>query len=176
MAMLDVGPIQMVALRFDADAEFEGKILAELSRLQRESTIRLLDLMLLGADADSGEPVEIDFKDRQMGSIVGPLLGIDAAELQPRDPAAQGLTVADAYGLTIDEIRALARTIEPGSVMAFLLFEHVWARDLKRAVAETGGSAAGDGLLTREAVQSIAPEIQEIAEEMERIIRELEQE
>lgn len=174
--MMEIGPVQMLALSFDADAEFEGKIIAELIRLQRESTIRLLDLMVLGVDAETGEPVEIAFKDRHVGSIVGPLLGLDAAEMEPRGSSDAALTIADAYGLTVDEIRALARSIEPGSVMTLLLFEHIWARDLKQAIIATGGSVAGDGLLNREAVESVAPEVQEIADEMDAIIRELEEE
>lgn len=173
--MFEVGPIQMVALQFDADAQFEGEILSELSRLQRESTIRLLDLMLLGIDSDTGEPVEISFRDRGASTIVGALMGLGEAEIRERD-AAPALPVTEAYGLSIKEIQSLSRTIEPGSVMAFLLFEHVWARDLKRAIAGAGGSVAADGLLTRAAAETIGPDVDEVAEEMARIIRELEPE
>jgi hypothetical protein len=40
-----------------------------------------------------------------------------------------------------------------------VLIEHVWARDLRRAIRETGGHLLGEGFLTSDAVDAVAPEL-----------------
>ena len=49
--------------------------------------------------------------------------------------------------------------LEPGSSAGFLLIEHVWARELKRAIRQTGGFPLGEGFLTPETLAHIAPEL-----------------
>ncbi len=53
------------------------------------------------------------------------------------------------------------------SSAAFLLIEHVWARDLKRAIRETGGFPLGEGFLTPEALTEVAPELLVMSEALE---------
>jgi len=75
-----------------------------------------------------------------------------------------------AFGLSVREIETMAGSLEPGTSAGFLLVEHVWARDLKRAIRDTGGFPLGEGLLTPEAVAEVAAELaalSEIFEELE---------
>jgi hypothetical protein len=52
--MTDIGPVQLIALAFGPEAELEGKIVEELARLESDRTIRILDLLFVHNDADSG--------------------------------------------------------------------------------------------------------------------------
>ena len=43
-----IGPVQLLAIGFDEDARFEGRIMDELANLERHETIRILDLLFVG--------------------------------------------------------------------------------------------------------------------------------
>ena len=57
--------------------------------------------------------------------------------------------------MTPGDIREAAEALEPGTSAGFLIFEHLWARELKRAIAETDGVPFAEGFLTPEAVAAI---------------------
>lgn len=69
----DVGPIQLLAAGFDADARFEGRIIDELESLERHETIRILDLLFVGKDAETGHLLALDYQGEELGAIVGDL-------------------------------------------------------------------------------------------------------
>jgi hypothetical protein len=69
--MSEIGPVQMVAVAFDPEAEFEGKIIAELAKLEREATIRILDLLFVHRDADSGDLLALDYQGEDLGRSSG---------------------------------------------------------------------------------------------------------
>jgi hypothetical protein len=58
----------------------------------------------------------------------------------------------------------LGKSLEPGSALAVVLVEHVWARGLEDAVARVGGRA-----LASEFVD--APKLSELAPDLLRIVR-----
>jgi hypothetical protein len=45
-----------------------------------------------------------------------------------------------------------------------VLIEHVWARELKRAIRETGGFPLGEGFLTPEVLAEVAADLVAMAE------------
>jgi hypothetical protein len=63
------------------------------------------------------------------------------------------------FGLSPRQIGEIAALLDPGSSACFVLIEHVWARDLRRAITETGGHLIGEGFLTSDAVDAVAPEL-----------------
>ena len=69
-----------------------------------------------------------------------------------------------AFGLSQREIQDIAASLAPGSSAGFLLIEHVWARELKRAIRQTGGFPLREGFLTPEAVAAVAAELVAMAE------------
>jgi uncharacterized membrane protein len=152
----NIGPVQLLALGFDQDARFEGRIMDELANLERHQTIRILDLLFVSKDAESGDLVVLDYQGEELGAIVGALLGFDFEGHQPSEPSQ---IEGHAFGLSRGEIQSIAASLEPGSSAGFLLIEHVWARDLKRAIRETGGFPLGEGFLTPETLAHIAPEL-----------------
>ena len=158
-----IGPVQLLAIGFDPETKFEGRIMDELSRLERHETIRILDLLFLGKDAETGDLFALDYQGEELGAIVGALLGFEfeGDGNQPTEPSG---VEGHAFGLSQREIQDIAASLDPGSSAGFLLIEHVWARELKRAIRQTGGFPLREGFLTPEAVAAVAAELVAMAE------------
>jgi hypothetical protein len=146
----EIGPVQLVSLGFEPGANFEGRIADELAKLASDRTIRILDLLFVGRDTDSDEIVVLEHQEENMGAIVGALLGVrlDGQEEQEHS-----------FGFSQAEIEQMGADLEPGGSAGLLLVEHVWARDLKRAVRDAGGRMLGESFLTPELVASVEPEL-----------------
>src|SRR5215212_9652390 len=154
-----IGPVQLVAVGFTPDAEFEGRIMDELERLERHKTIRILDLLFIGKDAETGDLLALDYQGEELGAIVGSLLGFEFEEDGERPDGSSNGIQAHAFGLSQVEMQEMAASLHPGSSAGFLLIEHVWARDLKRAIRDASGFPLGEGFLTPEAVADVATEL-----------------
>ncbi|HYH59124.1 MAG TPA: hypothetical protein VD790_07870 [Thermoleophilaceae bacterium] len=167
--MADIGPVQMLVVAFDSDAKFEGKVIEQLSALESESTIRILDLLFAMKD-ENGELVALDYQSESLGAIAGALLGFEFEG--DETPGETTGTTDHAFGLTQADIEEVGNSLEPKQAAAFLLIEHVWARDLKRAIRETGGVPVAEGFLTPEAVRAVEPELAAMADAMQELERE----
>ena len=164
--MTQIGPVQLVAIGFGPEAKFEGRIMAELARLEQSETIRLLDLLFVQKEED-GDLVALDFQGEDLGSIVGALLGFDFEGDGGGEPAAPA--EAHAFGLSREQIEAMGAQLEPGSAAGIVLIEHVWARDFKAAIRDAGGVPIAEGFLTPEAIQAVAPELSAMAEALDEV-------
>jgi uncharacterized membrane protein len=160
--MAEIGPVQMIALAFGPDADFEGKVIEELAKLETQQTIRILDLLFVLRDAETGELIALDHQGESLGGIVGALLGFEFEGIEEQMQAEGGGDRA--FGLTGADIEAVAASLEPGQAAGFLLIEHVWARDLKRAIRDTGGVPIGEGFLTPETIRAVEPELAAMAD------------
>jgi hypothetical protein len=63
----------------------------------------------------------------------------------------------------------MAASLDPGSSAGFVLIEHVWARELKRAIRDAGGFPIGEGFLTPETIAAVAAELVAMAEALEEL-------
>jgi hypothetical protein len=160
------GPVQLLAEGFDPDARFEGRIMDELANLERHETIRILDLLFVGKDAETGDLLALDYQGEELGAIVGALLGFEFEGEQPPDLSE---IEGHAFGLSEREIQKIAASLHPGSSAGFLLIEHVWARDLKRAIRDAGGFPLGEGFLTPETLSAVATELLAMSEALEEL-------
>jgi uncharacterized membrane protein len=165
--MTEIGPVQMIVVAFGPDAKLEGRIIDELVKLEGERTIRVLDLLFVHKDADSGELLALAHQGEELGGIVGALLGFDFDGIEDQLQAEGGGDRA--FGLTQQEIEEVAQSLEPGHSAGFLMIEHVWARDLKRAIRDAGGIPIGEGFLTPETVRAVEPELAAMADAMQEI-------
>jgi hypothetical protein len=171
--MKEIGPVQLLAIGFGPEAKFEGTILDELDKLENQKTIRMLDLLFVHKDTETGDLLALDYQGKRLGAILGALLGFEfEGDEQPTGSAEEEKVESHAFGLSLGEIEAMAASLEPGSSSGFLLVEHVWARDLKRAIRQAGGFPLGEGFLTQEAVAEVAAELGALSE----ILNELEAE
>jgi uncharacterized membrane protein len=165
-----IGPVQLVAIGFPPDAEFEGRIMDELERLESHETIRILDLLFVSKDAETGDLLALDYQGEDLGAIVGALLGFEFEDDGELEGGSTEGTEGHAFGLSPSEIHDMAASLRPGSSAGFLLIEHVWARDLKRAIRDAGGFPLGEGFLTPETLAEVATELiamSEVLEELE---------
>ena len=163
----NIGPVQLLAVGFDQDARFEGRIMDELANLERHETIRILDLLFVGKDAETGDLLALDYQGEELGAIVGALLGFDFEGEQPSHEVSA--IEGHAFGLSQREIQGIAASLKPGSSAGFLLIEHVWARDLKRAIRDAGGFPLGEGFLTPETLAAVATELLAMSEALEEL-------
>ena len=167
----EIGPVQLLAIGFGPGAKFEGRVMNELSKLENQKTIRILDLLFVHKDAETSDLLALDYQGEELGAIVGALLGFEfEGDEQPAGSTEEERVESHAFGLSQRDIEELAASLDPGSSAGFLLVEHVWARDLKRAIRQTGGVPIGEGFLTPEAVAEVAAELvvlSEIIEELE---------
>src|SRR5215212_846107 len=164
-----MGPVQLVTISFPPEANFEGRIMDELAKLERHETIRILDLLFVGKDAETGDLLALDYQGEELGAIVGALLGFEfEGNGERRAESAQAIQ-GHAFGLSQREIQDIAASLAPGSSAGFLLIEHVWARDLKRAIRDAGGFPLGEGFLTPEALSAVATELVAMSEVLEEL-------
>ena len=164
-----IGPVQLVAIGFPPDAEFEGRIMSELEKLESHETIRVLDLLFVAKDAETGDLLALDYQGEGLGAIVGALLGFEFQDDGGRPNGSTDGTGGHAFGLSQDEIHDMAASLDPGSSAGFVLIEHVWARDLKGAIRDAGGFPLGEGFLTPEALAEVAIELVAMSEAIEEL-------
>jgi uncharacterized membrane protein len=167
----EIGPVQLLAIGFGPETNFEGRIMDELAKLENQKTIRILDLLFVHKDAETGDLLALDYQGEELGAIIGALLGFEfEGDEQLTGSTEEERVESHAFGLSQREIEGMAASLEPGTSAGFLLVEHVWARDLKRAIRQTGGFPLGEGFLTPEAVAAVAVELAvlvEILDELE---------
>jgi uncharacterized membrane protein len=168
----EIGPVQLLAVGFDPEARFEGRIMDELANLERHETIRILDLLFVGKDAETGDLLALDYQGEDLGAIVGALLGFEFEDDGERQDGSLQEIQAHAFGLSQREIQGIAASLKPGSSAGFLLIEHVWARDLKEAIRDAGGFPLGEGFLTPETLTPVAPELLAMSETLGELERE----
>ena len=146
--MSEIGPVQLLNIGFEPGANFEGRIADELARLESDRTIRVLDLLFIGRDTDSNEIVVLEHQEESMGAIVGALLGLRLDGEQEQEHS---------FGFSETEIEQMGAGLDPGGAAGLMLIEHVWARDLKRAVRDAGGRMLSQDFLTPETVAAAEP-------------------
>jgi DNA-binding NarL/FixJ family response regulator len=156
------GPLQMIALTFRLDVDAESRLLAEVDRIEGRGVLRVLDMIFLAKGQDGTvEGLEVgDGED--FGSL---LAGISpfAAENGSRPAAGNGAAGAPA-GSGAATVQALADSLEPGSAVALLLVEHVWAGPLVDAVSAAGGALVSDDFLAGDVSRAIGAEIAAVEE------------
>ena len=64
-------------------------------------------------------------------------------------------------------VQALANSVDPGTAVAFLLVEHLWAGPLVDAVSAAGGALVSDDFLAGDASLAIAAEVAAVEEASE---------
>jgi uncharacterized membrane protein len=168
----EIGPVQLISIGFEPNANFEGRIVDELAKLESDRTIRVLDLLFVARDTDSDEIVVVEHQGTEsMGGIVGALLGFEF-EGEAAGTPAQPRADEHSFGFTQADIEQMGAALEPGGSAGLLLIEHVWARQLRRAVRDAGGRLLAEGFLTPETIKAVEPELAAISEAIEEIEKE----
>jgi hypothetical protein len=129
---------QLLVYGFGPDADFEGRLVGALERIEGGGALRILEALFVASDPETGELVAVDLRG-DSGDIVGPLLGF---RLEPagRRHATERALDPRRSGVPADALRELGKTLEPGAAMVAVLVEHKWAGALEDAVSRTGGT------------------------------------
>ena len=74
--------VELMVYAFGPGAEFEGRLLGALERIESGGALRVLDVLFVMRDPDSGELAALDLQGRTTGGLVAPLVGfrLDAGE------------------------------------------------------------------------------------------------
>jgi hypothetical protein len=149
------GQAQLLVYGFGPGAEFEGRLVGAIERIESGGTLRVLDVLFVMRDADTDELVVLQMRGRGQGSLVAPLLGfrLDAGE---RRRASEKALRADESAGTF---RRLGEALEPGAALAAVLVEHVWLRALDDAVSHTGGTPLASELVEAAAFADLSPDL-----------------
>jgi hypothetical protein len=144
---------QLLLYGFGPDADFEGRLVGALERLESGGALRILDVLFVRRDAQSGDIVAVDLHGDGAGGVVAPLLNfrLDAAELSR---ATERALRADA-----DIVRELGAALEPGAALAAVLVDHVWSGALEDAVARTGGTPLANDFVDATALGELGAEL-----------------
>jgi len=155
------GPLQVIAVSFGPGADFEGRVLAEVDRLQGRGVLRLLDMLFIAKNEDGTIQRLVVGDDEDFGALLASIVPVDGSGLvgSPVGEGSSGFDPADAW--------ALAESLLPGTALAFLLIEHGWAQPLFDAIAETGGALLGEGFLTSESGLLVGAEVAAMEEAAE---------
>lgn len=122
--MMNHGPVDVVVLAF-GEARFDGSALAELEKQADSGVIRVLDLIILLKDEDEQ------------------CWRIQVSDLPPEQAVAVAFIEAETMGLLDEEDAALlCEGMLPGSAVAALAIENLWAADLAKAIHAEGGEMA----------------------------------
>jgi len=147
-------PTQLLLYGFAPGADFEGRLVGALERLESGGALRILDALFVMRDAESGEFVAVDPMRGGGGMVVSLLeFRLDPAKRRQATERALG---TDASG---EKLRELENALEPGAAMAALLVEHVWARGLEDAVSRTGGTPLASEFTDATALGELASDL-----------------
>jgi len=121
------GPVQVLVVGTEATS-ISGGVIAELTRLREANVVRLIDVLLVRRDADGR---------------------FDILPPPPGGDPGHGQVAADILGGTdgppVDgDAWSLADIVEPGTVAAVALIEHLWAGPLVDAIESAGGRLLGE--------------------------------
>jgi hypothetical protein len=144
---------QLLLYGFGPDADFEGRLVGALERLESGGALRILDVLFVRRDAQSGDIVAVDLHGDGAGGVVAPLLNFRLDEAE-RSRATERALRADA-----DIVRELGAALEPGAALAAVLVDHVWSGALEDAVARTGGTPLANDFVDATALGELRAEL-----------------
>jgi hypothetical protein len=116
---MTIGPVEYILVGFPGN-QFNGEIAPELVDLVESGTIRILDLIFIGKDAD-GSVVAFEIDELDAATGFDRLDGDVGGLISPAD------------------IEYAAAALEPNSSAALLIWEDVWAARFAEAVRKSNG-------------------------------------
>jgi hypothetical protein len=146
--------LQLLVYRFGAGADYEGRLVGALERIESGGALRVVDALFAASHPETGELQAISL--RAAGSSVATLVTFRL------DPAARRKATAramdpDHSGIAAETMRELADALEPGAAVAAVLVEHVWAAALSDAVSRSGGTSVSDEFVQATALGEVTP-------------------
>lgn len=141
-----LGPVDFIVLGFRGNS-FDGSIMRELNEVVDKGIVRVLDLVFIMKDA-AGNLIEGEYEDQS------PELQKELGDLAIAD---------DTPLLTEDDIAKIGELMEPDTAAGVLVIEHLWAKNLKQAIANADGFVVADGRIHPEDAMAAMEELEQTA-------------
>jgi DNA-binding NarL/FixJ family response regulator len=155
-------PLQLIALTFRLGADAESRLLAEVDRIEGRGVLRVLDVVFLAKGQDGAvEGLEVA-DDEDFGSLLASIAP-SGSQNGGRSAAVNG-AAGEPAGSGIGAVQALVNSVEPGTAVAFLLVEHLWAGPLVDAVSAADGALVSDDFLAGDLSLAVAAEVAAVEE------------
>jgi DNA-binding NarL/FixJ family response regulator len=155
-------PLQLIALTFRLGADAESRLLAEVDRIEGRGALRVLDMVFLAKGQDGTvEGLEVG-DNEDFGSLLASIAPSGSPH-EGRSAVGNG-AASEPAGSGMAGVQALANSVDPGTAVAFLLIEHLWAGPLVDAVSAAGGALVSDDFLAGDASRAIAAEVAAVEE------------
>jgi hypothetical protein len=148
---------QLLVYGFGPNADFEGRLVGALERVESGGALRILEALFVANDPETGELVAVDLRG-DSGGIVAPLIGF-RFEPSARRRATERALSADRPGVSRDALRELGQALEPGAALVAVLVEHKWAGALGDAVSRSGGTPLANAFVNATELAELAPDL-----------------
>jgi hypothetical protein len=123
-----LGPIDYIAVGFVGN-NFNGGILTELQKAVDSGIIRVIDIVFVIKDeAGNVQIAEIEDQHEDLKAVT------EALGFKPDTPL-----------LTEDNVETLSESMANNTSAGILIFEHIWAKGLKKALVEADGFLLAEG-------------------------------
>ncbi len=138
---MTLGPLEYLVVGFTG-TKFDGSIAREIEKVVANKTIRLVDVVFVGKDAQGNAVIlELDNKeDPRFASFAG-LLGDRMALLTPED------------------LEQVAEDLPADTAGMVMLFEHRWAEGIKGAMEAAGGFLINRAVVPPEVLEEVQAEL-----------------
>jgi hypothetical protein len=136
-----MGPVSYTVIAFPGN-HFEGRIAPEVARLIETGTVRILDLVFVGKDAE-GNTISLEFD--QLESL---------AAFNDLEGEVGGLVKAD-------DLDHVAAQLPENNSALIIVWEDLWARPFVEAVLDAGGIVIERASVPRDLVESAMDELAE---------------
>jgi hypothetical protein len=130
---MTIGPVEYIIVGFPGN-KFTGGIAPELIALVESGTVRVLDLIFIGKDAD-GSVLSFEIDDLDDAAGFGDLDGEVGGLISPED------------------VEFAAAQLEPNSSAALLVWEDLWAAPFAQAVRDSGGELLQGARIPHELIE-----------------------
>jgi hypothetical protein len=140
-----LGPIDYTVVGFSGN-NFDGSILDALGAAVDKDIIRVIDLLFIMKDSQ-GEILEGEYEDQSDD--------IQEMIAKTRYLIDDGLPL-----ITEADIAKIGEQMPPDTAAAVLVIEHIWAKDLKKALMDANGILIADGRIHPEAVEDAVKELE----------------
>jgi len=148
---------QLLIYGFEPGANFEGRLVGALERLQATGESRVLDGLFVANDPDTGELAATDLRSGGSADAMARLLTFRLDAGARRDATAKAL--GEPGSVPADVIEGIGGALGAGRAMLALLIDGGEPEDLKDAVARTGGRSLRAEPVEGSSLAELAPEL-----------------
>ncbi len=149
-------PVQLLVYRFTGDLAFRGQLAGAFERVEAGGAVRILDVIVVGRDAGSGERFALALHGGRAGGLTSALLSFRLDARGRADATRRALAPGDERAQLIEE---LAERLGAGDTLVAVLVGHTWARHVGDEVARGDGREVVNAFVAPTTLASLRSEL-----------------